>query len=109
MPMAPPRACTTCGVAGCQVHRRPAWQRPHRVARRRGRQLQQWRNALFRRQPFCAACGLEVATTRDHIVPLGDGGLDVETNTQALCVTCHAAKTAAEAKRRSPRVASDGD
>jgi 5-methylcytosine-specific restriction protein A len=40
---------------------------------------------------------------RDHIVPLWAGGLDVETNTQALCDACHDAKTAAESRWRYHR------
>jgi 5-methylcytosine-specific restriction protein A len=94
MPMAPPRACATCGRPGCQEHRR------QRTQRTRGRRLQQLRYQLARTQPFCARCHVEVATIRDHIVPLWEGGLDVETNTQALCQTCHDAKTAGETKRR---------
>jgi 5-methylcytosine-specific restriction protein A len=41
-----------------------------------------------------------VATERDHIVPLWAGGLDVESNVQALCVDCHKIKTAAESRVR---------
>jgi 5-methylcytosine-specific restriction protein A len=97
MPMAPPRACAVCGRPGCQAHRGP------RLARVRGRRLQQLRYQLARTQPFCVRCRVEVATIRDHIVPLWEGGPDVEANTQALCVECHNAKTADEARRRSPR------
>jgi len=94
MPMAPPRACATCGRPGCLEHRR------QRTLRTRGRRLQQLRYQLARTQPFCVRCQVEVATIRDHIVPLWEGGPDVEANTQALCVECHNAKTADEAKRR---------
>jgi 5-methylcytosine-specific restriction protein A len=45
-------------------------------------------------------CQVEVATVRDHIVPLWEGGPDCVENTQALCVECHNAKTADEARRR---------
>jgi 5-methylcytosine-specific restriction protein A len=65
--------------------------------------LQQVRARLFRAQPMCVRCHVEVATIRDHIIPLCDGGLDVETNTQALCATCHDAKTEAESKRHHVR------
>jgi 5-methylcytosine-specific restriction protein A len=97
MPMAPPRACATCGRPGCTEHRGT------RTLRTTGRRLQQRRHQLARRQPFCARCAVEVATVRDHVVPLWAGGLDVETNTQALCDACHAAKTAAESRARYPR------
>jgi len=50
----------------------------------------------------CAACshwrparGVEV----DHIVPLGAGGHDVESNLQLLCPPCHRTKTASEQKQ----------
>jgi 5-methylcytosine-specific restriction protein A len=99
MPMAPPRACATCGQPGCQQHRRPAWGHAQPVARVRGRRLQRLRHQLFRGQPFCARCHVEVATVRDHVVPLAEGGLDAESNVQALCQTCSDAKTAAESKR----------
>jgi 5-methylcytosine-specific restriction endonuclease McrA len=97
MPTAPPRACATCGRPGCTEHRGT------RTLRTTGRRLQQWRYQLARMQPFCARCHVEVATVRDHVVPLWAGGLDVETNTQALCVTCHDAKTAAETRWRYGR------
>jgi 5-methylcytosine-specific restriction protein A len=93
MPMAPPRACATCGRAGCTEHQ-------HRTVRVRGRRLQQLRYQLARVQPFCARCHVEVATVRDHVVPLWAGGLDVESNTQALCVECHNTKTANESRSR---------
>ena len=99
MPMAPPRACATCGRPGCLVHRRPAWHHAQPVDRIRGPRLQQLRDDLFRTQPFCAHCGVAVATIRDHVVPLCDGGLDVEANTQGLCAACHDAKTITESTR----------
>ena len=34
----------------------------------------------------------------DHIIPLSQGGTDALANLQALCLTCHKRKTAAEAK-----------
>ena len=94
MPMAPPRACATCGRPGCTVDH---------VPRQTGRALQAKRHQLFRRQPFCARCHVEVATVRDHVVPLWAGGLDVEANTQALCVACHDTKTKAESQWRYHR------
>ena len=96
MPTLPPRACATCGQVGCLVHRRAAWHHTTPVTRIRGRRLQRLKHELSREQPFCARCGLEVGTIRDHVVPLAEGGLDVASNTQSLCVTCHDAKTAIE-------------
>ena len=61
------------------------------------------RLALFARKPLCEACeaqGLvEMATIRDHRIPLAEGGLDDETNEQAICAPCHEIKSQAEALR----------
>lgn len=103
MPLAPPRACATCGGVGCTAHRRPAWQHQVPVRRVRGRRLQQMRRALFEQSPLCVVCEragrITVATIRDHVVPLAEGGTDTRENTQALCQTCSDAKTAEEASR----------
>ena len=40
----------------------------------------------------CAGCG-GIAVTADHIVPRAMGGTDEDSNLQALCVPCHAAKS----------------
>ena len=103
MPMAPPRACNTCGQAGCTGHVRPQtmWDHDHPAQRIRGRRLQQLRYALLRKQPLCALCGqpLDATFIRDHIVSLGEGGQDIDSNTQALCPRCDARKSQAEAQR----------
>ena len=69
----------------------------------RGRKLQRERELLFNDQPLCVICKAEgrvsVATIRDHIVPLAEGGLDVRENCQGLCEACHNTKTQEEAKR----------
>lgn len=61
------------------------------------------RAALFERDPLCARCkslGLVVlATQRDHIKPLAEGGADDESNEQGLCFDCHEAKSLAESLR----------
>lgn len=61
------------------------------------------RAALFRRDPLCAECkrnGLvRLATQRDHIIPLAEGGLDDDSNTQGLCHECHEGKSLAESLR----------
>jgi 5-methylcytosine-specific restriction protein A len=107
MPIAPPRACTTCGQVGCTAHGKTAWRSPSRPApaRVRGRRLQGLRHQLFREQPFCALCGQHVATIRDHVIPLAEGGPDTRMNTQALCQICSDAKTRDEAIRGTARSA----
>ena len=44
-----------------------------------------------------AASALDV----DHLVPLADGGMDVESNVWPLCKECHISKTRAETSRRA--------
>ncbi|MCH7868894.1 MAG: HNH endonuclease [Myxococcales bacterium] len=39
----------------------------------------------------------------DHIVPLIDGGSHDDENLQTLCIPCHTAKTAEEARARAAR------
>jgi len=62
------------------------------------------RRRLFAEHPLCAKCletgRVTLATERDHIVPLADGGADEEGNTQALCHSCHVAKTLSEQTQR---------
>jgi 5-methylcytosine-specific restriction protein A len=107
MPTAPPRICSTCGVAGCPGHRRPAWTASHQAHRLRGRRLQQERARLFQADPLCAACARQgrvtIATIRDHIQPLAEGGLEHPSNIQGLCAACHDAKTQREAARGTAR------
>lgn len=65
------------------------------------------RAELFARDPLCAACmqlGLvTLATQRDHIIPLAEGGSDDRGNEQGLCDPCHEAKSLAEALRGRKR------
>lgn len=112
MPSAAPRPCSHpgCGVlvrdgsGRCPRHPKPVWQKkPDAPKRITGRRLQQLRAGLFDREPLCRMCkalGLVVlATQRDHIVPLEEGGQDVESNVQPLCQACHDAKSNAERAR----------
>lgn len=112
MPSAAPRPCTHpgCGVlvrdgtGRCPKHPKPAWAKKPTAAKRiTGRRLQQLRKALFKREPLCRVCYrqgvVKLATTRDHIVPLEEGGQDVEENVQPICDDCHDAKSKAERAR----------
>ena len=93
----------------CDVHGGPAkpWaHRPQQIdatPRLRGRANQRRREALFAREPLCRACvahgRVTVATIRDHIAPLAEGGSETIDNEQPLCDECHTAKTAEESKR----------
>ena len=69
----------------------------------RGRELQRRRVRLFARFPWCALCPKRgtrnLATIRDHKIPLAEGGRDDETNEQGLCQTCSDFKTREESAR----------
>lgn len=98
--------CTTLTRGGrCPQHARPAsapWN-PDAPPRIRGRALQQLRRALFDREPLCRLCAyhqrVTVATIRDHIVPMAEGGTEDSWNIQPLCQTCSDLKTHDESRR----------
>jgi 5-methylcytosine-specific restriction enzyme A len=88
--------------------RSQGWATAHgqNVHRLRGHRLDQARKALHARTPWCALCRRVLAlrdSIRDHIVPLAEGGAEVEANTQILCRPCSQTKTAAEARRGAAR------
>ncbi len=89
MPYAPP---THKG----KQHREDARER----AKRYGRRWQRLRRAVLAAEPLCRACKergrLTVANEVDHIVPIVEGGTDERSNLQALCKSCHSAKTRRE-------------
>lgn len=112
MPSAAPRPCTHpgCGVlvrdgtGRCPKHQKQSWSKKPTAAKRiTGRRLQQLRQQLFEREPLCRPCYrqgvVKLATMRDHIVPLEEGGKDVEENVQPICDDCHDAKSKAERAR----------
>ena len=112
MPSAAPRPCSHpgCGVlvrdgtGRCPKHPKQSWsKKPTAVKRITGRPLQRLRAELFAREPLCRECvklGLvKLATQRDHIVSLEEGGQDVESNVQPLCDEHHDTKSKAERTR----------
>lgn len=112
MPTAAPRPCTAPGCGRlvhdgsgrCAKHPRAAWAKPVTATKRiTGRRLQAMRAALFQREPLCVMCktlGLvELATQRDHIVSLEEGGADDSTNEQGLCQAHHDEKSLGERLR----------
>lgn len=81
-----------------------------RTAKKRtvtGFKLQKARESLFKREPLCRPCKaqgfVKIATIRDHIIPLAEGGEDTEGNTQPICADCHKHKTHEESKRGAAR------
>ena len=51
------------------------------------------RDAFFAKNCKCVACGATKNLQIDHIIALANGGLDEESNYQALCKTCHFVKS----------------
>lgn len=86
-----------------RVNGRSAWTHAQPVQRIRGGKLQRLRHELFASQPLCQLCLTEgritVATIRDHIRPIAEGGTDELTNIQAVCSSCHARKIGQESAR----------
>lgn len=80
--------------------------RPNVVERKRGYAGVMDRRRIRERDcGLCQQCKREGRTTAgypvDHIVPLWDGGSDDDSNKETLCVPCHDAKSAREARQRA--------
>ena len=88
----------------CAAHALKPW--ASATPRLRGRALQRRRLELYVRDPCCAHCGIVMMPgnwIRDHIVPLAEGGEDIESNTQGLCRACSDRKSHQEAARGRAR------
>lgn len=112
----PERATQFCRQSGCHnrvkrgfcaEHDRGAWAHREPVKRIAGRRLKRLRLDLFAREPGCRECAAQglftVATIRDHIVPLAEGGTEDESNIQPLCKECSDRKTQQESMRGKQR------
>jgi 5-methylcytosine-specific restriction enzyme A len=64
----------------------------------RGRRWMKLRAQILARDPVCKSCNRAASQQVDHIKPLAQGGDDSYANLQGLCIPCHQAKTASEAK-----------
>jgi len=81
-------------------------ERPNVVERKRG-----YAGVLDRKRIRARDCGLCQECKRqgrttighpvDHIIALADGGTDDDDNKETLCVPCHDAKSAREARHRA--------
>jgi len=113
-PVAPLRPCPAPGCDAlvrsgrCPAHTRPislGWTGDR--TRVRGRRLQRLRRVLFEREPLCRPCAAAgrttLATIRDHIIPVAEGGTEDEANIQPICEDCHDAKVQAESARGARR------
>jgi 5-methylcytosine-specific restriction protein A len=99
---------TSDGSGRCSKHPRKSWAKNVTATKRMtGRRLQKARAELFAKCPLCARCkalGLvTLATQRDHIIPLEEGGRDDDSNVQGLCHDCHDVKSKAERVRGQRR------
>lgn len=114
MPLAPMRPCPVPGCPNlirsgrCDKHGGAAtvghrWDTRPPVQRIRGRQLQALRRELLEQEPICRVCRKALATIRDHIINLEEGGTEDEANCQPLCQACSDAKTHAESMRGQRR------
>lgn len=111
MPISAPRQCkhhgcgalVTDGTSRCSRHKLEQWAKRPEVKRQTGRALQRKREELFRREPLCRSCRQNghttLATVRDHIKPLAEGGTDDDDNIQPLCSDCHDVKSKDERLR----------
>ena len=80
------------------------------IKRIRGRKLQRIRAQALREMPLCVKCKEQGRVTPaeelDHVMPLCKGGSDTPDNRQALCASCHKAKTAEDFGHK-PRITFD--
>jgi len=103
------RILTDGKLSRCPLHVEKAWQKTGKQTERvfKGDTLQRMRMELFRRNPLCVSCEthgrVTLATQRDHIIPLAEGGADTVENTQGLCVKCHDTKSLEERERGTRR------
>ena len=103
------------GAGYCQAHKADAnagkWgdeRRGSRHERGYGSEWEVTRKRILRRDKgLCQVClkGSRYRPARavDHIIPKAEGGSDEDENLQAICKTCHDAKTTEEAKRARQR------
>lgn len=55
---------------------------------------EEWKQLCEKYNNMCLCCGRKVNLTRDHVVPLSVGGLNVIENIQPLCRSCNSKKKA---------------
>jgi 5-methylcytosine-specific restriction endonuclease McrA len=76
--------------------KRIAHLKARRYAREKGavgkHTLQEWENLLAEFDYKCAFCRKKKELTKDHIIPLSEGGTDYIDNIQPLCRSCNSRK-----------------
>lgn len=89
----------------CDLHPYLNWDKRGEPTKRiiNGEALMVARKRLFEAEPLCVHCKaagiVRLAAIRDHIIPLAEGGPDIESNTQGLCKRCHDIKSSEESQR----------
>lgn len=103
-------SCVVCGISShflyCDDHRPPVKESTRAEYRKGYRDPAYYRErqgCLNRAKGRCERCGKPGKLEVDHIVPLRDGGTNTRSNLQALCSTCHNAKTQEDRRRRRDR------
>lgn len=81
--------------------------------RLRGRKGMAQRKRRLEAEPLCRDCKsaglIRIATVPDHIKPLSQGGLDIDSNIRCLCADCHKVRTAQQfGHKHKPKIGSDG-
>jgi 5-methylcytosine-specific restriction endonuclease McrA len=110
------RACVKCGKPSpgsyCPEHKPKPWatsRRKERMAVSSGVESARRKRILKRYLYACHYCGHKGADQVDHVVPLGEGGADDETNLAPIhAEPCHREKTAQEAQRARQRASAGG-
>lgn len=92
------------GVTHYEAHRRWVKKNPERIAHLKARRyarkknadgfhtLEEWNNLKDEFDNKCAICGENKKLTKDHIIPLSEGGSDYISNIQPLCRSCNSRK-----------------
>ncbi len=103
------RACAACGIPSkgsyCPEHQPKPWatsRRRHRLSVSGWEEQRRAKRVLARYMHACHWCGRSrpPADQVDHVVPLAEGEADDESNLAPIhSASCHAEKTAAEARR----------
>lgn len=92
------------GVSETERHRRWKAKNPERMAHLKARRyarergadgshaFAEWEQLKAKHNHRCAACGEKKPLTKDHIIPLSEGGSDYISNIQPLCRNCNSKK-----------------
>lgn len=88
----------------CDEHKGDVWRKDPARPKAYGKGWQRKRSYVMARDDgLCQVClrdgRVTPATQVDHIIPLAEGGTDDVGNLQAICASCHEAKTLEEARR----------